>query len=239
MVTQFDELTDTQWQIIAKYLPVQRKRELDIRHVVNAIFYVLRTGCQWRNLPKNFPHWQAVYYYFDCWKKDCRLEKLSQALNKVDRKQQGREETPSLVCVDSQSVKLAPSVFEERGLDTHKKVNGRKRQIMPGRRAVDSGGRIWRVFVHAANESDSIAGCHLLWNIAELGDRLGKVLTDCSYRGRFEKVVTKLKLSFEVASKPPLARGFVPVKIRWVVERTFSWLNRSRDRVLPTRDQGL
>ncbi|RRB09832.1 IS5 family transposase, partial [Larkinella knui] len=147
MITQFNELTDTQWQVIENYLPTQRKRRLCLRQVTNAIFYILRTGCQWRNLPVCYPHWQAVYYYFTKWKREGCLNRLNQALNRRDRITQGREPTPSLICVDSQSVKLAPLLSEQRGIDAAKKVNGRKRQII-----VDTGGRLWNVYVHAANQ---------------------------------------------------------------------------------------
>jgi transposase len=220
MVTQFEELTDAQWQVMEKYLPVQRKRTLCLRQVSNAILYILRSGCQWRNLPQSYPNWQAVYYYFFRWKQDGCLGQLNRALNILDRLNQDREAHPSLLCIDSQSVKLAPMIFEDRGTDAAKQVNGRKRQV-----AVDSGGRLWAVHVHAANDHDSRAGCHLLWHLKQVRARLKVVLTDSGYRGRFADWVTKMGLSFEVASKPPNVRGFVPVKTRWVVERSFAWLN--------------
>lgn len=223
MMTQYRALTDAQWQSIAYLLPVQRKRKLALRQVVDALLYLVRTGCQWRNLPTNFPHWQAVYYYFDRWKHNGVIDQLNQALNQVDRKSEGRAATPSLVCADSQSVKLAPMVFEDRGFDAHKKVNGRKRQVL-----VDSDGRIWCAYVHAANRSDSSGGCGLLLQLPGWDSRLKKVLADSAYRGRFSEFAQRCELVFEVASRRPLAAGFIPVKKRWVVERTFAWLNYYR-----------
>lgn len=223
MVTQYQALTDAQWQVITLYLPVQRKRQVKLRDVVNAILYILRTGCQWRNLPAGFPAWPAVYYYFYRWKQNGCLEKLNLALNKADRVREGRLPTPSLICIDSQSVKLAPGIFEDRGFDASKLVNGRKKQV-----AVDTDGRIWAVYVHAANEHDSRAACHLLWYLKTFDQRLEKVLTDRAYRGRFAEHVARMGLVFEVSSKPPSYVGFIPCKKRWVVERTFSWLNYYR-----------
>ena len=104
---------------------------------MDAIFWLLRTGCQWRNLPPNFPHWQAVYYYFDRWKKADYFEHINAALNQLDRQEVEREPLPSAVSIDTQSVKLAPMIGELRGLDANKKVNGRKRTFV-----VDTQGRL-------------------------------------------------------------------------------------------------
>jgi transposase len=125
---QFNKLTDSQWAAISPFLPIARKRKIDLCEVMNAILWLLRTGCQWRNLPAEYPHWQAVYYYFSRWKTDGTLERINRELNQLDRKQQKREAYPSVFCIDSQSrsagaVKLAPMICEYRGLDAHKKVN--------------------------------------------------------------------------------------------------------------------
>jgi transposase len=116
---------------------------------MNALLFIVRTGCQWRNLPSKWPNWQAVYYYFDKWKTNGLLEKINKALNKLNRKLQGRDEWPSILCIDSQSVKLSPMIYENRGVDANKKVNGRKRQLL-----VDSSGRLWAAHVHAVNVGD-------------------------------------------------------------------------------------
>jgi transposase len=135
MTKQFKELTDSQWEAISPFLNLNRKRKLNLRFVLNAIFYLLRTSCipsgsyQWRNLPSCFPSWRAVNYYFEKWKKDGTFEKMNTALNSRDRLREEREAYPSLICIDSQSVKLSPMIFENRGLDAYKKVNGRKRHL--------------------------------------------------------------------------------------------------------------
>ena len=207
MVDSHQPLTDSQWQVIAPLLPVQRKRRHCLRLVVDALRYICRTGCQWRCLPSLFPPWSAVYYYFRRW----QLSGLWQQL------------TASLVCLDSQSVRLAPRIFEHRGLDGGKHVNGRKRQIL-----TDAQGRILACRVHAANGHDGVEALQLLPARPVWGSRLTTVVTDKGYRGRFARHVVKLGLTQQVGSRPPSTRGFVPVAKRWVVERTFAWLTGFR-----------
>ena len=156
MQTQFSELTDSQWQVIQEFLPVQNTKIHSLRTITNAILWLVRTGSQWRNLDSKYPKWQSVYYHFYRWSRNGALDNINWALNSKVRVQADREALPSLMCVDSQSVKLAPFIGEHRGLDAHKKVNGRKRQI-----AVDTSGLLWAVDVQAANEADSVAGCRL------------------------------------------------------------------------------
>ena len=187
---------------------------------MNAILYILRTGCQWRNLPENYPHWQAVYYYFDQWKTDGTIEKVNRSVNQLDRKKEGRAEYPSAFCVDSHSVKLAPMICEYRGFDAHKLINGRKRQLL-----VDTGGRLWAVEIHAANEGDGPAAKRLVSDILWYGERVEKVFGDGAYGGVFADEIARWGIDFERGSRPESARGFVPVAKRWVVERTIAWSN--------------
>lgn len=119
MQSQYERLTDPQWEIIKEKLPIQRKRKYDLRDKVDAIFWILRTGSQWRNLPGEFPKWNIVYYYFRKWKKDGTQEGLNIHLNMLMRKQEGREATPSAVSIDTQSIKKAPFVSEDTGIDGH------------------------------------------------------------------------------------------------------------------------
>jgi transposase len=204
-------------------LPTQRKRRHSLRQILDAMLYICRTGCQWRNLPTCFPAWPAVYYYFARWRADGTFERLSQASNRADRLAQGRLPTPSLALVDAQSVKLAPRLGQQRGLDAHKRVNGRKRQVL-----CDTGGRIWRVVVHAANGHDSRGAQPLLPNRSQLrpawASRLRSVLTDKAYQGAFCAPSEGLGLATS-SGQSSAGRGFVPVAQRWVVERTFAWLN--------------
>ena len=220
MTKQFDKLTDSQWDAISPFFNIKRKRTLDLRQVVNALFYLLRTGCQWRNLPAEWPHWQAVYYYFDHWKNTGVYQKMNDELNKLDRMNKERDGLPSALCADSQSVKLTPMIFEERGLDPHKKVNGRKRQWL-----VDMGGRLWRVVVHSANEADGPQAIRLLSQLEDMDDRLKTLFGDTAYNGVFAEAVSAAGYAYEKAAKPESQQGFIPVKGRWVVERSIAWTN--------------
>ena len=228
MQSQFERLTDDQWEGIKVFFNWQRKRGLDLREVFNAILFVARTGLQWRNLKETkFPHWQAVYYYFDKWKKDGTIEKVNHKLNQMERIQNGREPFPSLGLADSQSVKLAPMIYEDRGRDGNKKVNGRKRHLL-----VDVLGRIYKSHVHAANLHDSPEGVNLLDVSTEYFTSLKKILADKSYRGSFAQAVEKAAVEFETPSHCEKVRGFVVEAKRWVVERTFAWLNFFRRTVM-------
>ena len=142
-------------------------------------------------------------------------------LVELERQAWDKEATPSIICLDSQSVKSAPMVKEGRGLDPFKKVNGRKRHI-----ASDTLGLILDVSVAAANSSDAVEGCKIMKRSSDLWSRLLKVLVDGAYQGQFLSWVKENTGALvEIASRPPTQKGFVPIKWRWVVERTFSWFN--------------
>ena len=117
MQTCYEVITDSHWEIIKEIVSDQRKRKYNLRDVLNAQFYILRTGSQWRNIPENYPPWETVYYYFRKWKNDGTFECLNSTLNKIERKRQDRKETPSLLCIDSQSVKVATFISEDKGID--------------------------------------------------------------------------------------------------------------------------
>ncbi len=202
-------------------LPIHRKRHHCLRQVIDALRHICRTGCQWHSLPSCFPPWSAVYYYFRRWQFSGLWQRLHEAVVPADRLVAEREATLSLVCLDSQSVRLAPRIFEHRGLDGGKHVNGRKRQIIN-----DVEGRILACQVHAANGHNGVLALALLsvrpptW-----GQRLATVVTDKGHRGRFARHLARLGLTHQVGSRPPsAARCFVPIAKRWVVERTFAWL---------------
>ena len=146
MQTHYSELSDTQWQIIEQILNDHRKRKHNLRNIVDGILEILRTGTQWRNVKHCVLPWQVLYYYFRKWKRQGTLERLNSELNKQERKRQGKDETPSVLCIDSQSIKLAPFMSQERGVDGNKMVNGRKRHLI-----VDTLGLVWGVVVHAAD----------------------------------------------------------------------------------------
>ena len=222
MQTSYEALSDSQWEFIEQYLPVQRKRKYDLRLVVDAIFYILRTGVQWRNLDSKYPPWQSVYYYFRIWGRDGILESINNGLNQQERIWQGKEATPSLVCIDSQSIKVAPFINQDKGIDGNKKVNGRKRHLL-----VDTLGLVWNVVVHAADIPDGTKAHLLVDHLLGYLPRMKKVLVDQAYKIAFIEWVESniMGLEVEIASKPPSAKGFVPVKWRWVNERSFGWFN--------------
>lgn len=177
MTKQWTPLTDYQWAAISPFFDLKRKRHHDLRQILNAILWLLRSGTQWRNLPSQWPHWQAVYYYFDRWKTTGLFERINLKLNQMDRQRVAKEAYPSVLCIDSQSrsagaVKLSPMICEYRGLDTHKRVNGRKRQLV-----VDTQGRLWAAKVHAASQADGPAAVPLIRYIVwAAGERLEKCL---------------------------------------------------------------
>ena len=221
MQAQFNELSDFQWEGIMDLLPTQRKRKYDLRDVVNSIFYLHRTGIQWRNLPLNFVPWRIAYYYFRSWTKNGTWEALNVFLVEFERSCQGKEVSASLACADSQSIKAAPFINEGRGIDGNKKVNGRKRHIL-----VDTLGLIIGVVVSAANKSDGQVGCELMKKCSGQFGRLKKVLVDAVYAGTFfDFVADEFGVEVEISSRPPTSKGFVPIKKRWVNERTFGWFN--------------
>jgi putative transposase len=220
MQIQFELLTDTQYSAISAILDLTRKRKYDMREILNMIFYVNRTGCQWRNLRFIFPKWRIVYYYFNKFSKTGLWEKISQILVVLDRKKNGKNDTPSLVSIDSQSVKSVQFVSQAVGNDGNKKLNGRKRNII-----VDTLGNICCVLVCAANIYDGIVGKTLWDNFYEKIKTVEKILADGTYKGQFTEHIQTYGCKIEISSRPPTERGFVPIKKRWVVERSFSWFN--------------
>ena len=149
MQTHYESLSDAQWQFIEEILNDKRKRKHNLRMIINGILEILRTGSQWRNLRLCGLPWQSVYYYFRRWKQDGTLERLNSILNQKERARQGKESTPSLLCIDSQSIKSVPFVNQDKGIDGNKLINGRKRHLI-----VDTLGLVWGVVVHAADIHD-------------------------------------------------------------------------------------
>lgn len=221
MVSQFQELTDSQWEVIKDLFPEQKICVLNLRIVLNAVFWILRTGSQWRNMESKFPKWTAVYHHFRKWKNDGRFEKMNRLLNEEERLRVEKETTPSMVSVDSQSIKIAPLISGDKGIDGGKKINGRKRHII-----TDTMGLVWGVLVTAANLHDGKQGIVLFGQIKDSLNRLKKVLADGSYKGSFEDFVKEVsQATVEISSRPPSQKGFVPIKFRWTVERSFGWFN--------------
>ena len=147
---------------------------------------------------------------------------MSRRVFELDRLAEGQEAMPSVLCIDSQSVKLAPRACEHRGKDAHKRVNGRKRHFL-----VDTVGRLWAALVTAANVLDSRGALPLIGQLPL--ERLQKVVADTGYKGRFSRAVEGAGIAFELGSRPESEQGFVPIKHRWVVERTIAWANYYRE----------
>jgi putative transposase len=197
----------------------------NLREVLNGILYLVRSGCQWRLLPKDFPPWSTVHTYYRRWRKDGTWQQIHETLRQRVRLQAGREPSPRSSAVDSQSVKTTPQGGVQ-GFDNGKQVHGRKRHIW-----VDSLGLLLAVQVTAADVHDSRAACTLFHRrVWEELPRLEVVYTDSHDTAAYldEEVFSWSPFRRQVVSRPPGSEGFVQLPQRWVVERTFAWLGRSR-----------
>src|SRR5215468_356955 len=224
------DLTDAQWAALEPEIPAPRPggrpRKTDMREVTDAIFYLTHEGCTWRALPHDFPRWKTVYNYFDAWKRDGTWDRILDILRPRLRKAAGRPPSPRVACIDSQSVKTAGG-GQEVGTDGGKKVRGRKRHLV-----VDTLGLLLAVVVTAANVDDA-RGAELLFAQMPGKDfpRLEVVQADNKYHNhdldRWLRVHHR-PYWIMVVSRPAGERRFIPLKSRWVVERTFAWLGRYR-----------
>lgn len=222
------DLSDGQWQKISRLLPTRKKRgrkPLDRRTVINGILYVVRTGCQWRALPKDFPNWKSVYTVFWRWRRDGVWKSVHDKLREKTRKQAGRKPTPTAAIVDSQSVKTTEVGGDQRGYDAGKKINGRKRHIV-----VDTMGLLLAVVVHAASVQDQEGAKTVLSKLTSGFRRLKVVFGDSAYgrSGLPEWLKIQLRKILQPILRPVGVKGFVVLPKRWVVERTFGWLGRWR-----------
>lgn len=226
------DLTDDQWEIARNLIPVAktggRPRTIDMREVVNALMYMVVSGCAWRMLPHDFPKWQTVYDYFRKWKKDSTFENMNTKLSKYVRVMEDRRETPSASILDSQSVQTATMVHEEIGYDANKKKKGRKRHLL-----VDTMGLLIVVVVTAANVTEWDGAKKVFAKVKEKKaslPHLVRVWVDGGYRGEdfLRFVMDTFRLALEVVLRSDTAKGFELLPRRWVVERTFGWWNWCR-----------
>ena len=215
-------LTEGQWSYINKvfFENDYRKRKNSLRSLFEAVLYLLVTGCQWRMLPHDYPKWQLVYYYFRKWFRDGRIEHLLNKLVRKVRKKRNQQESPSVGELDAQSVKWG-NRKGPNGFDANKKVKGIKRNVV-----VDRNGFILARTVCSASVHDSHQAHPLCGLASDEWERLEKVLVDRGYRGEIAKDIEKdFSISLEVSNTPNGTKGFIPKPLRWVVERTFSWLD--------------
>ena len=219
------DLSNTQWQFIKSSLNIEeRKRKHDLREIWNGINYLVKTGCQWRMLPSNFPKWQLVYYYYSKWASldlfDLLLEKLR---NRV-RVKMGQKSDASLGIMDSQSVRWGNN-RSLNSYDGHKKIKGVKRRVV-----VDKNGFLIAVMVGVAHVHDSKAALLLMRVLKEFLCSIKVIIADGGYRGELAEEARNVfgYIIKVIMRKEDTSKEFKPVSKRWVIERTFSWFDNDR-----------
>jgi putative transposase len=225
------DMNDEEWDIIKSILEevdpykTGRPREVDIRNVLNAIFYLNKTGCQWRYLPNDFPPYTLVSYYYQKWVDNCIWAKINSEIRRQLREKSGRPQEPSAAIIDSQSVKGTPESWIESGFDGGKLVKGRKRHIV-----VDTIGCVLVACAHAANIFDGTGARQVIPMLFDRVSSVKRIWADSAYSGieLSDWVKTGFDCVLEVVKKDKGQKGFHVLPHRWIVERTLAWLVRAR-----------
>jgi putative transposase len=221
------DLTDSQWNHIKDLFPkpkaMGRPRSVDFREIVNAVLYLIFTGCQWRFIPNDYPKWRTCYGYFKQWQANGTWYRIHETLRSELRRKKGKHKHPTAGSLDSQSIKTT-SVPSSRGFDAGKKIMGRKRHLL-----VDTLGLVITLVVTTACVQDRDGLRKLLRTFGVHRKKLLKIWVDGGYRGQvLEWVRHRFRYCLEVVLRSDDVKGFVVLPKRWIVERTFAWLNNHR-----------
>lgn len=223
MTTYPTDLSNNQWQIISKNFDTERKRKYNLREITNGILYLVKTGCQWRMLPGDFAHWKIVYYYFSSWKKKGIWEDIHESLVEKVRVLHGKNEEPTVGIIDAQSVKNTLVSSEDKGFDAGKKIKGIKRHII-----VDTLGMILAVVIQGASVQDRDGATGVIEKMTGSWKKIIKIFADGGYRGELiTKVKKQFKIELEIIKRDEL-HTFKILPKRWIVERTFAWIDTNR-----------